>query len=124
MNAELRRLHSPDALDLERFAPATPECFGILVQAMIGPRGRPGEEAFDLVLCTPSWLGEQLLRDNCLWLQDHLLVTKFDYRTLVAAVEGICAQVAGDTWTEVALKLNRFARWEFADYRESGSSGT
>jgi hypothetical protein len=124
MKAELRRLHSPDALDLERFSPAAPECFGILVQAMVGPQGHSGAEAFDFVLCTPAWLGEQLVREDCLWLQEHLLVAKYDYGALVVAVEGICARVTGETWTEVALKLNRFARWEFADYRDSESADT
>lgn len=119
MRAELRRLHSPDALDLQRFEPRTPDSFGILIQAMIGPQGHSGEEAFDFVLCTPAWLGAQLLHEGCLWLQEHLLVQKYDYGAVALAVEEICSRVEGANWTEVALKLNRFARWEFADYRES-----
>src|SRR5450631_390127 len=37
VEAELKKLHSPDVSDLRRFRPVGP--FGILVQAMVGPQG-------------------------------------------------------------------------------------
>jgi hypothetical protein len=52
MQAELKRLHSPDVIDLNAFRPNGP--FGFLLQAMVGPQGAEGDEAFDVVVCTPE----------------------------------------------------------------------
>lgn len=44
MNAELKRVHSPDILDLENYKPENPTKFSFLLQAMVGPEGNEGEE--------------------------------------------------------------------------------
>jgi hypothetical protein len=49
MEAELKRLHSPDALDLPNWTPGS-EDFAILIQVMAAPEGTPGEEARTHVL--------------------------------------------------------------------------
>ena len=58
MIAELRRLQQfPDTDDLANWAPASDE-FAILVQIMAGPLGSPGEESFDVTVCSPAWVSE------------------------------------------------------------------
>jgi hypothetical protein len=49
IQAELKRLHSPDVYKLEDYEPEGP--FGILVQAIVGPAGAGGCESFDIVVC-------------------------------------------------------------------------
>jgi len=115
----LRRLHSPDALDLREFRPTDPECFGILVQAMIGSDDAEGEESFDFILCTPRWIARELETRDFRWGRPTLVVQGYAYETLERAVVALCRRTEGADWAAVAEKLNRCMGWEFEDYRES-----
>jgi hypothetical protein len=115
---ELRRLHSPDLLDLRGSKPDNPENFRILVQAMIGPRGSPGEESFDFVVCTPKWLALFLSKDAAIFGRHYLFVDVYDYDVIWEKINQLCIDTAGSTWSEVGERLNRYGRWEFEDYRD------
>ena len=114
VRAELKRLHSPDVLDLERFKPETP--FGILIQAMTGPAGGEGEESFDFILCTPEWFADHMSKDIVSG-RHHVFVKRYDYPALESFVRGFCASCRGDSWSAVAEKLGRIGKWEFEDYK-------
>jgi hypothetical protein len=114
MRAELKRLHSPDVASLETYVPTEPECFGIFVQAIVGPAGQDGEESFDFMLCTPRWLAS---REPAIVLgAHHLFVREYDYAAIEAFVRGFCARCEGETWDQVAGRVGALGRWEFADY--------
>jgi hypothetical protein len=119
MRPTLRRLHSPDAPDLERFTPNEPKHFGVLVQAMLGPENGEGEESFDFIMCTPSWLQARLGDDMPKWGRGYLLANEYCYADLLSIVTGLCRSVEAENWTGVAQQLARFTRWEFDDYRTS-----
>lgn len=119
MRCALRRLHSPDAYDLATYSPPDPAHFGVLVQAMIGPLGGPGEESFDFVLCTPSWLASEVRERGLVWGQAHVIVDTYDYVLLRSAVEDACRTATGQDWDAIATMLGRKFRWEFEDYRPS-----
>ncbi len=116
MRAELKRLHSPDIDDLEKYTPAQPDCFGFLVQAMIGPAGCQGEESFDMVVCTPEWLKRTRPAEFILG-RHHLIVFKYDYKSLAAYIAALAEECTGETWQEIAQQLSRLGKWEFEDYR-------
>jgi hypothetical protein len=117
MKAALRYLHSPDLADLENAAPPDPEKFCLLVQAMVGPAGDDeGEESFDFLLCTPTWLAGDLAAQKYIWGRHYLIVPRYDFATLQAAVQQICAQAEGSDWDAVAAVLSRYGKWEFEDY--------
>ena len=119
MHAEVRRLHSPDVYDLSTYVPEDRDNFGILVQVMAGPVGEPGEESFDVVVCTPSWLSGKLGPADIQMGRHYLLVKQYDYAKLRHFIERFAAQCAGATWQETALRLGRLGMWEFEDYVES-----
>lgn len=120
MKAQLRRLHSPDVMDLASFAPENPQSFSVFIQAMIGPETGNGEEAFGFIVCSPSWLGTELgasSRTHRKWGRGLLLMTSFELQDIVAAVTELCDDAQGDTWDELAESLAKNTFWEFDDYR-------
>ncbi len=93
---QLKRLLSPDIGDLTTHEPLNAECFGTFVQAFIGPAGEDGEESFDFILGTPSWLAS---REVPIMLgEHHLIVQRYDYQLLVAFIEEFCSRCEGQTW--------------------------
>jgi hypothetical protein len=116
MKAELRVLHSPDLDDLQHGSPPDPSNFGILVQAMIGPEDEEGEESFDIVVCTPTWMANKVAAEGYAWGRHHLLIPRYDYPTIRDAVRALCHSVEGSDWRGVATALARYGAWEFEDY--------
>lgn len=118
MRAVVRRLHSPDVHDLEAWAPEDSGCFGLLVQAFVGPRGGEGEESFDFIVCSPEWLARKHGKDAAVLGRHHLLLFKYDIEKIRKAIESVVERAEGSDWEEVAGKIARYGQWEFEDYRE------
>lgn len=118
MNAELKRLHSPDIYDLENYQPEDPEKFGFLLQAMVGPEGKEGEESFDIEVCTPRWLEETHGISDVIIGRHHLIVREYNYPRIVATIKDFLRCCSGERWNEVAEKVSRLGKWEFEDYTE------
>ncbi|MFF3225008.1 Imm8 family immunity protein [Nocardia suismassiliense] len=113
MKAELKHLHSPDA-DLEK-GPAPSDA--LFVQLMIGPADSPGEESFDLMVCTPE------ARDSVVDPSDPdssrylLVLERIDPVLIKRYVEDFLKDIERPTWQELALAIGQLARWEFHEYR-------
>ena len=117
MQAELKRLHSPDVLDLPSFMPQSRDNFGFLLQAMIGPKGLDGEESFGIQVCTPKWLLEQHDRADVVSGRHFLIIFEYNYERLVRFISDFCDECIGKTWQEIAGQLSRLGQWEFEDYQ-------
>jgi hypothetical protein len=100
-------------------APADPEDFCVLVQAMVGPKGQPGEESFDFIVCTPAWLARAVGVRGFVFGHHHLVVRRYDAQLIEAAIRELCDDISGESWADVAAKLSRYGAWEFEDYREA-----
>lgn len=120
MKARLKRLHSPDVPDLEKFVPAS-ATFSLLIQMMVGPADGEGEESFDVQVCTPQWI-ESAYRGQVVDLRHHIHVDKYDFGRIKSRLEGMVAACEGATWSEVAEKVGRIGRWEFEDYKSRKDS--
>ena len=118
MKAEAKRFHSPD-VDLETFAPADVNDVGVLVQVMAGPADGPGEESFDVIVCTPQWLAKQLGERGPVIGRHHLLVESWDWpRTRLFLTQEVEACEA-PTWSALAAQIGRIGKWEFEEYKPS-----
>ena len=117
VTAQVKRLHSPDVGDLASYVPENPTDFGFLLQVIAGPAGARGEESFDVMVCTPRWLSQNLGPDGMLIERHYLFVSQYDYSRLERFVVDHFSNVRGQSWKEVAEQLGRFGKWEFEDYR-------
>jgi hypothetical protein len=118
IQAEVKRLHSPDADDLERYVPDDPVKFGILIQVMAAPRGVDGEESFDVLVCTPSWIADRMAPNEIVVGRHHLLVERYDFAALQQFITQFAERCVGECWDEAAQRLARLGKWEFEDYQE------
>ena len=116
MRAMLKRLHSPDIQNLESWSPGD-EPFGFLLQAMIGPADGPGEESFDIMVCTPEWFSANRMNEKTIVSGAHtLFVASYDYRVLKAYIERAAQRYEEKTWPEIAARLSWLGHSEFAEY--------
>ena len=116
MRAQLKFLAlEPDPASL----PSDPAEFVLLARMIVGPQDAPGEESFDVVVCTPEWLAAQCRAHGGLYdPRHHLVVTldTFDKRALRTWLDARVRAVEAATWGEIGERLGRLALWEFEDY--------
>lgn len=116
MRATVRHFHSPDA-DLTTYRPPDDTHFGLLVQIIAGPVDGPGDESFDLVYCSPSWLAAAIDRVGPVLGRHHLCANTYDWSTAERLLTARVEAESANSWHELALRLGRIGRWEFEDYR-------
>ena len=89
----------------------------LLVRLVIGPEEAAEADNFDLMICTPDGVAQSLAGDAYRWGRHMLIVDRIDLDIVSRAVETILRRCEGKTWEEVAVKIGRFAAWEFEDYQ-------
>lgn len=99
--------------------PADAEEFWFLARVYAGPSDGPGEESFDVTVCSPEWLAARCREGGVIDARHHLVVDveQFDQRALRSWLEARVRAVSGENWTQVGEKLGRLGFWEFEDYR-------
>jgi len=117
VNAEIKLIYSLDIDDLDNYSPDDPDCFGFNLRLIAGPKGQPGEESFDIQVCTPQWLLSRFAREEVIVGRHFLIVFEYNFSRIRAKIEKSCERCTGETWNEVALKLSRLGYWESEDYQ-------
>src|SRR5262245_35859258 len=108
----LKSLTSPD-LGHEALPEDPAEC-EVLVEALIGPCDRPGEENFACSVGPPRLVERRAGPRSGRGL---LIVPEFSWTTVRACVDKLLADAARETWQEVAVELNKELHWEFENYK-------
>lgn len=116
--AELKGFFSPDIDDLKNFQPLKDDCFGFLLQTLVGPKGEEGEESFDIEIFTPKWLLSRYKKNEILFLRHSIIVFEYNYEKLMERITSSIERCSGETWDEVAEEVGRIGHWEFEDYQE------
>ena len=117
MRAVVRRIHSPD-IDLVTGQVEDPEDFGILLQVMVGPVDGPGEESFDVMVCTPAWLARRVREQGPVIGRHYLIVDAYDRDKIEGFLRRRIESLEAEDWGELARKIGRIGMWEFEDYSE------
>ncbi len=117
MRAQLKRLElNPDPAALSGDLTE----FSLLARMIVGPPDGPGEESFDLTVCTPEWLAVTCRKDGggLYDARHHVVVDfhRFDKRALEAWLAARVRAVEAPTWPEIGARLGRLGFWEFEDY--------
>jgi hypothetical protein len=71
------------------------------------------------MVCAPQWLAVSI-GPSVLIGRHHLIVNRYDFRSLKQFLDDYCSKCTGNTWQEVAEQLGRIGKWEFEDYRSWG----
>ena len=122
MRSAIRGMHSPDADDLRNLDQKHPlDDFGVLVQVLVGPADGPGEESFDVMVCSPKWLAREL-KNGPLVGRHHLFLERWDFPTVEREIRRLF-ETDGRSWEELGQRLARFGHWEFEDYRPHPTEG-
>lgn len=117
MKASLRSLSSFDVEDLATWRPKA-SSWSIGIRIVAGPDEGPGDESFDLTICSVEWVEENVAKHGAFEGRHHLIVGGFQWSSIEAYVTRRVTACSGSTWDEVAQQLGRFAYWEFEDYAE------
>lgn len=106
--------------DIEKYQPDEEDNFGFVLRALVGPMGQPGEESFDITVCTPKWLARRYGSSEIILGLHKLIVLRYDYSRLRRFIEKYLMHCSGDTWAEMAQKVGLLGQWEFENYRPMG----
>ena len=100
--------------------PGDPAEFMLLARMIVGPVDSPGEESFDVTICSPEWLATTSRKVGGIYNARHHLVVNvedFDVNTLRSWLTAKVQEVTAESWPEIGERLARLGYWEFEDYQ-------
>lgn len=89
-----------------------------LLEMYVGPQGEAGGELFQLTVCTPSALAEQLRHHPFLIGRHWLFVAELQPDRVTEWVSDRIAALEAPSWRELAEKIGRIGYGEFEDYTD------
>ncbi|UJP40598.1 immunity 8 family protein [Cellulomonas palmilytica] len=117
MRAALRETYTlDDGAEIGAYSADDPSSGGAWVRLVVGPADGPGEESFDVFVCTPAWLQESV-SDSGPQIGRHLLVVEtLDLTAAVAFLRQHVESLEAADWRGLAEQLARIGHWEFEDH--------
>lgn len=116
MLAKLKQLHSPD-INFENYWPKDESNFGFLLELSIGSNDSNGADIFQLMVCTPDWFKSEYKDQLAVWGYSFLFVFKYDIPAIKTFITKHIEKKYGNDWPSIAVKIDRYAMWEFQDYQ-------
>jgi hypothetical protein len=116
---ELRSLSSSD-VEVGVWQPGEDGRVCFPLELEIGERGVNGADLFEVIIATPEGLRRLPTSINGV-LSDRAAIVfdKFDWAGMRKVLSEILGACSAETWSESLLRLQRYFRWEYEDYKES-----
>jgi hypothetical protein len=90
--------------------------FAISLNVLVGAVGESGTDSFDLTLCNPGWLAEYVREHGLVDGRHFLIVHEYDYELVERYLRDRIEAIEGDSWPEIAMKIDEIAEWESKPY--------
>ncbi|WZO43478.1 immunity 8 family protein [Microbacterium sp. LWO13-1.2] len=90
---------------------------GQWIRLLIGPDIGPGEESFDILVCTPRWLARRVEESGPILGRHMLVMSSLNLSEAVRVLRTAAESVSGEMWRDVVFELAQIGFWEFQDYR-------
>ena len=119
MRAEIRSVISTDigSTAVEDYRPEDPNDVYLLVRLSLGSDdGAPGEDIFDIVVCTPRALTQRLTSERHIWGRYHLIVATWDWNYIRSVIERLIENACATDWVSIMEQLRGYGDW--VDYRQ------
>ncbi|HEV8626102.1 MAG TPA: immunity 8 family protein [Acidimicrobiia bacterium] len=87
------------------------------LRVLVGPAEGPGEESFDVLVCTPAWLARTVAEQGPMIGRHRLIVEHLDLPLAEQFLSDQIERLDEPSWPELAAKIARLGHWEFEDYR-------
>lgn len=99
---------------VENFIPDDPCHFEIILEVVVGIEGdnREGIERFDVYVCTPSMIVEELKVDDPLMGHAKLIVQRYSYDKIVKYIELYIKMCNGKNIEDVMRRVGLLGEWE------------
>ncbi len=106
---------------LEYYWPEDEENFCIWLTVSIGIKNEEGSNNYNLMVCTPDWLKNNLNSNSVQWGRHILIINKFNSDLIRREIEKKLFELLNQFHDEDDIsfseKIGRYAHWEFEDYK-------
>jgi len=83
---------------------------------MIGVEGKDGEESFDVFVCTPAYVANELKRNKFIFGRFYLFVDEYNFSGIKNFIDNYLSKLEVNSWQDMAKEMSKYAKWEFEDY--------
>ncbi len=119
MKPVIKQIISSDIDDLAAYKPESADNFEVAISIDIGLEGKEGADIFQVSVVTPKWIVNVLKKERVFVPRFNLIVSTYDYDSIIKKLDEICKQCSGKDWDECSLRLSKYFMWEYEDYKEN-----
>ncbi len=116
MKAVIRRYDCSESENLSTYEEDEAAVFGFTLTFAIGLEGSKGENFFEVLVASATYLAQLESVRGPAFLRHVILAPDYNVPAAVALVAKYINSLEEDSWEKLVAKINRVLRWEFEDY--------